>query len=115
MGYQGARSILVVLFVLWTPASFQMLYDHGEIYCGVGVVLSLLVLIAYAFQPRRSVGIIGALLAGVGWANDTLVALKFGPDDPVINIAGLVLYLGVALVVIQLIVEWTSAKPTGST
>ncbi|MEJ5927748.1 hypothetical protein WG915_03840 [Corynebacterium sp. H128] len=105
MEYSSIRTILVILFVLWSPASLWMLYDRGEVYCGIGVAMSALVLIAYCVRPRGVVGSIGAMIAGIGWANDTYIAMTSGPNDPVINVFGLVLYVGVALVVLQLIAD----------
>lgn len=104
MGDQGARAFLVVLLILWTPALLGILYAHGVALCGADIVLSVLVLFAYFLKPRGVVGIIGSLIAEAGWLNNLYVAVEYGPDDPVINLLGILVPLG-ALVLVRQVLE----------
>lgn len=67
----------------------------------LGCVLALAgALAGRRFIPLGSLGTVGALVAGVGWVSWLVVGFTSQPDDPVINITGLLAPPGLALGII---------------
>lgn len=79
----------------------------------VGMVISVAQLVGAITSERPAAGWIaglGALVSGVGWGSWLVVGLTADPDDPVINIAGLLIDPGAVLALIALVVLAFSSR-----
>ena len=86
---------------LWFRLDRLQPVDHRRCLGTLGCVLALAgALAGRRFIPLGSLGTVGALVAGVGWVSWLVVGFTSQPDDPVINITGLLAPPGLALGII---------------
>lgn len=98
--------LLVVVFFLFSPVRTPPLSTGFLI---AAVVAALVQAVAAWALPARWPLLLGAVLSAVGWGSWVLVALTSEPNDPVINITGLLAASGLVTSVAAMLGQWAGA------
>jgi hypothetical protein len=97
---------LVAVFFLFTPVRAPLLSTGLLI---AAVVAAVIQAAATWALPARWPLLLGAGLSAVGWGSWVLVALTSEPNDPVINITGLLVASGLLMSVAAMFGQWAGA------
>lgn len=108
----GLACQLLATVGLWTgPGISEEWFSIGISALGVIGALLCVAAVVPRLRPLTSVGLVAALISGVGWGSWLLVFIRYGPGDPVINITGLLTVPGLIVGVMVLIAGLAPRRP----